>query len=193
MSWSRLRSTTCSASSIDSSATRPCSSAIARSVARRMSSCARSRSSRRVGLGPGDQVLAHLLRRLPGLLDDPPASLRASASCGWYSLEHALGLGLRLLGPLEVVADAGPRGPRAPVLIAGHAFHAEQRRSTMTNADRRPRGSRCVSGQRSGSSALHAPRPCSAAQRATSTSMHDGRPSSWRGRRGRTRRARAPR
>ena len=125
VSRSRLCSTTFSASSIDSSATRPGSSPIARSVARRMSSCARARIS--VGVG-----LARAMRS------------RRTCSAAWRASSMIRPASPRARRAAPVLARAPPRprswrprpargrrgcAPRAPhdLRTAGHAPHEEQR------------------------------------------------------------------
>ena len=67
-----------------------------------------------VGLGPGDQVLAHLVGGLAGLLDDPAGLVAGVGELSLVVLELVLGLGPHRLGVLEVAADLVLAVLRAP-------------------------------------------------------------------------------
>ena len=106
VSWSRLCSTTFSASSIDSSAT------LAAQLAHHPVAgepCVLGRPLAdlgRVGLGLRDQLTADLFGLLARCLDDLAGLGARLGELAAVVLQHTLGLGLGLLGPLEVAADA---------------------------------------------------------------------------------------
>ena len=90
-------------------------------AASRCRPAARSPDLGRFGLGPRDQIAPHLLGRLARLLDDATGLVAGVGDLREVLRLLRLGLGARLLGALEVVADA----VLARLLHVLHGRHAE--------------------------------------------------------------------